>query len=117
MVGGGYHHCLTSERWVASDTLNQRTEDRTDTDTSTSQANGSETSTLHLRGGNDGSSGRIGNDAARLHGASDHVGAKAGAELGASVVKNEAAADRLLRSEDGAWDGDWIRACLANSLR
>lgn len=72
---------LTTKSWVASDTLDEGTEDCSDTDTSTSQTNGGKTGTLSLSGGNHGSSGRLGDNAARLHGIAcdNRVDAAAGA--------------------------------------
>jgi hypothetical protein len=57
---------LTPEGGVAGDTLNEATENRADTDTGTSETNGSETGTLDLSGSDHGGSGGLSDDAALL---------------------------------------------------
>ena len=57
---------LTPEGGVAGDTLDETPENRSDTDTGTSKANGGETGTLDLGGGNHGGSGGLDDDATLL---------------------------------------------------
>jgi hypothetical protein len=57
---------LTPEGGVAGNTLDEATENRSDTDTSTGETNGSDTGTLDLGGGDHGGSGRLGDDATLL---------------------------------------------------
>ena len=57
---------LTPEGRVAGNTLDEATENRSDTNTGTGKTNGSETSTLDLSGGNHGGSGGLGDDATLL---------------------------------------------------
>jgi hypothetical protein len=57
---------LTPEGGVAGDTLDEATENRSDTDTSTGETNGSETGTLDLGGSDHGGGGRLSDDAALL---------------------------------------------------
>ena len=64
---------LTTEGWVAGDTLDETTEYSSDTNTGTSKTNGGDTGTLDLSGGDHGSCGRLGDDAALLHSVADHV--------------------------------------------
>ena len=60
---------LTPERRVAGNTLDEATENRSDTNTGTGKTNGSETGTLDLGGSDHGGSGGLGDDATLL----DHV--------------------------------------------
>jgi hypothetical protein len=73
---------LTTEGWVAGNTLDETTEYSTDTNTGTSETDGSNTSALDLSGSNHGSSGGLGDDAAGLDRIADHVAGEgvAGAE-------------------------------------
>jgi len=57
---------LTPEGRVAGNTLDEATENRADTDTSTGKTDGSETSTLDLSGSDHGGSGGLGDDATLL---------------------------------------------------
>jgi hypothetical protein len=57
---------LTPEGRVAGNTLDEATENRSDTDTSTGETNGSETGTLDLGGSDHGGSGRLSDDATLL---------------------------------------------------
>lgn len=57
---------LTPEGRVAGNTLDEATENRSDTNTSTGKTNGGETSTLDLSGSDHGGGGRLGNDATLL---------------------------------------------------
>lgn len=57
---------LTPERRVAGDTLDEGTEDGSDTDTSTSETNRGNTGTLDLGGSDHGGGGRLSNDATAL---------------------------------------------------
>jgi hypothetical protein len=60
---------LTPEGWVAGNTLDEGTENRTDTNTGTSETDRGDTSTLDLGGGDHSGGGRLSDDAAGL----DHV--------------------------------------------
>lgn len=77
---------LTPERWVAGDTLDEGTENGTDTNTSTSETDSGDTSTLDLGGGNHGGGRRLSNDATALD------------DVAASVVL-EGIADRAVHDE------------------
>lgn len=57
---------LTPEGRVAGDTLDKTTENRADTDTSTSKTDGCDTGTLDLSGGDHGGGGRLSDDATGL---------------------------------------------------
>lgn len=57
---------LTPERWVAGDTLDEGSENRTDTDTSTSKTDCGDTSTLDLGSSDHGGGGRLSDDTAGL---------------------------------------------------
>ena len=83
---------LTAERRVASNTLDEGAEDGTDPDTRTGETDGGETGTLHLGRGDDGGGGGLGDDAARLHGATHH----GGRELAAGAGHEQAIVDGLL---------------------
>jgi hypothetical protein len=67
---------LTPQRWVARNTLDQSTENSSDTDTSSGKTNGGQTSSLNLGGSDHGSGGRLGDDTARLLGVADDVASK-----------------------------------------
>ena len=99
---------LTAEGRVAGDTLDEGTEDRADTDTSASEADGGEASTLHLGGGDDGGSGGLSDDAALLDGV---AGNAAGHVVGTGAVHEQAAADGRLAGllQEGALEagGAW----------
>lgn len=70
---------LTPEGGVAGDTLDETTEDRSDTDTSTGKANSGHTSTLDLGGSDHGGSGGLGDDATLLDDVAGGVGAEGAA--------------------------------------
>lgn len=91
---------LTLERRVAGDTGDEGSEDVADTDTSTSETDGRETSTVHLGSGDDGSGGRLNDDAARLDGAAHHARGKSGT----AAVEEEAIVDHGLASDERAGD-------------
>lgn len=57
---------LTPEGRVAGNTLDEATENRSDTNTSTGKTDGSETGTLDLSGSDHGGSGGLGDDATLL---------------------------------------------------
>ena len=57
---------LTPEGGVAGNTLDEATENRSDTDTSTGETNGSEAGTLDLGGSDHGGGGRLSDDATLL---------------------------------------------------
>jgi hypothetical protein len=57
---------LTPEGGVAGNTLDETTENRSDTNTGTGKTNGSETGTLDLSGSDHGGSGGLGDDATLL---------------------------------------------------
>jgi hypothetical protein len=78
---------LTTERWVTSNTLDETSEHRSDTNTSTSKTNSGDTSTLNLGGSNHGSGGRFSNDATRLDHVASHVASKGST---GSVVESKA---------------------------
>lgn len=78
---------LTSEGWVAGGTVDQSTEDGSDTNTGTSKTNGGETSALHLAGSEDGGDRRLSDDTARLDGCPD-----GGSEGIAGLVEEESIA-------------------------
>jgi hypothetical protein len=93
--------CLTSHGRVASDTVDEGAENSADTDTSTGQADRGRTSTVHLGSRDDGGSGRLDDDAPRLHGAAHHGRRKSGA---AAIEKQAVAASRPAGSGDGGDD-------------
>jgi len=92
---------LTSHGRVASDTVDEGAENSADTDTSTGQADRGRTSTVHLGSRDDGGSGRLDDDAPRLHGAAHHGRRKSGA---AAIEKQAVAASRPAGSGDGGDD-------------
>lgn len=57
---------LTPEGRVTGNTLDEATENRSDTNTSTSETNGGQTGTLDLGGSDHGGGGRLSDDAAGL---------------------------------------------------
>ena len=59
---------ITSKGWVAGHSLDQGTEHRTDTNTSTSEANGGHTGTLHLSSSDQRRSRCLSDNASGLHG-------------------------------------------------
>jgi hypothetical protein len=78
---------LTTERRVASYTLDEATENSTDTNTGTSKTNGGETGTLNLSSSNNSGGRGLGDDATGL----DHVAAEVAGDGGASIAaENEA---------------------------
>ena len=97
---------LTSEGWVASNTLDQGTENCTDTNTGTGQTDGGCTSTVEFSGHNDGGGCGLGNNTTGLHGTADH----ARAQVGTGAVEQETIAHERLssRADDGALDGSWV---------
>jgi hypothetical protein len=94
---------LTSERWVASDTLDESAEDSTDTNTGTSQTNGSKTSTGSLTSNDNGGSSGFSDDTTGLHGGSDDLGT----HLGTSVIGDETVTESWSAgsTKDRALDG------------
>jgi hypothetical protein len=99
---------LTSEGRVASNTVDESGEDRADTDTGTSEANGGSTGTVNLGSSDDGCGSGLNDDAARLHDATHHVGR----EVVASAIEEQTVADSGLladRADDGAWDGSYMK--------
>ena len=90
------HGCgiCTSEGRVASYPLDQGAEDRTDANTSTSEANSGKTSTLNFRRSNQSSSRCFSNNASRLHGTTGN----AGAQVTADAVEEQTMADGGLTS-------------------
>ena len=122
---------LTTERGVAGDTLDQSTENRTDTNTSTSQTDRGQTSTLDLSGGNHSSGGGLSDDAAGLnHVASDVVlegvaesgihdeGVLGGRDAGGSRDEAGSGPDSsgLLDGAGGHPGGSAVDACNGNHL-
>lgn len=111
---------LTTEGWVAGDTGDQRAEDRADTNTGTSQTDGSQTGTLHLGSSYDGCGGGLSYDTARLHCAADHV---AGEAVAGAVAEEEAIADKRLarrlnegaRDASGGYSERWVSMALHHS--
>lgn len=96
--GQGHRRRLTTDGRVASGSLDQGTEDVSDTDTGTSEADGGETGTVDLGSGHDGSRGRLDDDTAGLHGVAHD-------RRGEALADEAIAASRLARSsEDGAGD-------------
>lgn len=84
---------LTPEGWVAGDTLDESTEDRSNTNTSTSETDRGHTSTLDLSGSDHGGGGRLSDDAARL----DHVATGVVLEgIAEDAVLDEAVLGRLV---------------------
>lgn len=83
---------LTAERRVARNTGDQATEDGSDTDTSTGQTDGSQTSTLSFSSGNDGRSHSLSDDAALL----DGIARELRTNVAACVVHQQAVADGRL---------------------
>jgi hypothetical protein len=77
---------LTPKGGVAGDTLDEGTENRTDTDTSTSETDGSDTGALNLGSCDHGGGGRLSDDAAGLD------------DVAAGVVL-ESIADRVVHDE------------------
>lgn len=77
---------LTTERWVAGNTLDETTEYSSDTNTGTSKTDGSNTGALDLSGSDHGSSGGLDDDAAGLDGVADHVVGEAGASAHEGVL-------------------------------
>jgi hypothetical protein len=97
---------LTSKGGVASNTVDESGEDASDTDTSTSETHGGETSTLHLGSGQDGSGRGFDDDTPLLHGIADHVVG----EVVAGAIEDETAASSSWLAdsgEDGAGDASW----------
>ena len=83
---------LTPERWVAGDTLDEGSENRTDTNTSTSETDGGDTSALDLGSSDNGGGGRLSDDATGL----DHVAGGIVLEgIAEDVVLDEAVLGRL----------------------
>jgi hypothetical protein len=77
---------LTPEGGVAGNTLDEATENRSDTNTGTSKTNGSETGTLDLSGGDHGGSGGLGDDATLLDDVAGGVGAESAAGSNEAVL-------------------------------
>ena len=96
---------FTSEGRVASHTLDQGAKDRTNTNTSTSKANGGHTSTLHLSSSNQSSSRGFSHNTSGLHSTTSDTGA----QITAEAVEEQAMADGGLASlaDDGARDASW----------
>ena len=92
---------LATKGRVAGDTLDQTAEDRADTRTGTSEADGGHASALDLGGSDEGSGSRLSDDAAGL----DDVAAYVVGELVAHRAQNEAVVGDL----DGALAHDGTR--------
>lgn len=93
---------LTPEGRVAGDTLDEGTENRSDTDTSTSKTDGGNTGTLDLGGSDHGGGGRLSDDATLLD------------DLAAGVVL-EGVADGVVHDEAVLGGGscrDRVNGCL-----
>lgn len=96
---------LTSHGGVASGSVDEGAKDRTNADTSTSEADSGSTSTLDLCGRHDGGANRLGDDTAGLHGIADHGRRK----RVAGAIEQQAMAGNGLacRRDDGAWNASW----------
>jgi hypothetical protein len=77
---------LTPEGRVAGNTLDETSENRTDTDTGTGETNGSETGTLDLGGSDHGGGGRLSDDATLLDDVAGGVVAESGAGSNEAVL-------------------------------
>lgn len=102
MLGGiGF---ITSHGRVTSHALDQGGKDGSNADASTGETDGGETSSLHLRGSDDGHGSRLDDDAAGLHGIADDGGGHAGASR--TVEEQTAMAGSGLTSlaDDGTRD-------------
>ena len=77
---------LTPEGRVAGNTLDETSENRSDTDTSTGKTDGSETSTLDLGGSDHGGSGGLGDDATLLDDVAGSVVAESAAGSDEAVL-------------------------------
>lgn len=97
---------LTPERRVAGDTLDEGTEDGTNTNTGTSETDGSNTGTLDLGGGDHGGSSRLSNDATALHDGAAGVVLEGGAD---GAVHDEAVLGGL--DADGGY-GLRVNGCV-----
>jgi len=102
---------LTPEGGVAGNTLDETTENRSDTNTGTGKTDGSETGTLDLSGSDHGGSGGLGDDATLLDDVAGGVvaegaaGSDEGALLGLAGSVGEAAGGHAGGAE-GASDGN-----------
>ena len=104
--GVNWRSMLTSHGGVTSNTVDESSEDAADTDTSSGEAHGGETSTLHLGGGQDGSGRGLDDDTPLLHSIADHG---VGEVVAAAIEEESAASSSWLADsrEDGAGDASW----------
>ncbi|KAH9870877.1 hypothetical protein J1614_006449 [Plenodomus biglobosus] len=93
---------LTPEGGVAGDTLDETTENRSDTDTSTGKTNGGQTSALDLGGSDHGGSGGLGDDATLLDDVAGGVGAEGAAGSNEAVLRGLAGCEMRV---NGCWMG------------
>lgn len=95
---------LTSESRVARDTIDERAKDSANSDTGTRKTDGGGTGSVHLGSRDQGRSGRLDDDAPRLHGTANHGG---GERVATAIEKQAVAASSLAggdSGDDGAWD-------------
>lgn len=90
---------LTPESRVAGGAVDEGGKDCANADTSTRQTNGGETGTLHLASSEDGGSGSLGDNTARLGGRAHH---DRGEGIAALAEEETVTAGNGRRAEDGA---------------